>query len=69
MKLSFATIPLSVVLFWGTSFNVGTSICCAGLYQAVVRVPDSLLPGDHEVVITVDGISSPMGPFITVGQP
>ena len=28
-----------------------------------------LLPGDHEVVITVDGVSSPMGPFITVGQP
>jgi uncharacterized protein (TIGR03437 family) len=44
----------------------GVAPCCAGLYQIVARVPTSLGAGQHEVVMTVDGVASPPGPFIPV---
>ena len=50
-------------------FYIGVAPCCAGLYQLVARVPDGLADGDHEVVLTVNGISSPPGPFISVATP
>ena len=45
---------------------VGVAPCCAGLYQVVVQVPPSAPDGDHEVVVTVNGVSTPPGPFISV---
>jgi len=47
---------------------VGVAPCCAGLYQIVVRVPSSARAADLPVVIVVDGVSSPEGPFITVAE-
>jgi uncharacterized protein (TIGR03437 family) len=47
-------------------FYAGVAPCCAGLYQLVVKVPESLQAGDHPVIVTVDGVSSPPGPFIPV---
>jgi uncharacterized protein (TIGR03437 family) len=50
-------------------FYAGVAPCCAGLYQIVVKVPDSAPDGDLPVVVTVNGVSSPEGPFITVARP
>ena len=50
-------------------FYVGVAPCCAGLYQLVVKVPDNAPDGDLPVVIIIDGVSSPEGPFITVAAP
>ena len=50
-------------------FYAGIAPCCAGLYQIVVRVPDGLPDGNHEVRAMVDGVSTPSGPFITVKSP
>jgi len=47
-------------------FYVGAAPCCAGLYQLVVRIPEPLGPGNHEVVMTIDGVPSPPGPFVPV---
>ena len=47
-------------------FCAGISPCCAGLYQIVVRVPADAVDGNHEVIATVDGVSTPGGPYIVV---
>ncbi len=44
----------------------GLSVCCAGLYEIVVEVPEGLPDGNHEVTATIDGVSTPPGTFITV---
>jgi uncharacterized protein (TIGR03437 family) len=50
-------------------FYAGVAPFNAGLYQIVVKVPDNAPAGDLPVTMTVDGVSSPDGPFITVAQP
>ena len=47
-------------------FYVGAAPCCAGLDQVTFRVPAGLAAGNHQLVLTVDGVSSPVGPFIAV---
>ena len=47
-------------------FYVGAAPCCAGLDQVTFRVPASLAAGNHALVLTVDGVSTPVGPFIAV---
>ena len=47
-------------------FYAGTAPCCAGLYQIVVKVPPSAPDGDLEVVVSLAGVSTPAGPFVTV---
>ncbi len=47
-------------------FYAGAAPCCAGLYQFVVRVPPSLGDGDAAVIATVNGVSTPVGPFLAV---
>jgi len=49
-------------------FYAGAAPCCAGLFQFVVRVPPNAPDGDLAVTATVDGVSTPSGPFITVKQ-
>ncbi len=44
----------------------GLASCCAGLYQIVLKVPEELADGNHQITATVDGVSTPSGPFITV---
>ena len=48
-------------------FFVGAAPCCAGLYQVVFFIPDDMPPGNHKLVITINGESSPESGFIAVG--
>jgi uncharacterized protein (TIGR03437 family) len=50
-------------------FYAGISPPFAGLYVIIVKVPDSAPDGDLPVVVTVNGVPSPEGPFITVARP
>lgn len=50
-------------------FFVGAAPCCAGLYQVTARIPAALPAGNHEVIATVDGVSTPEGPFVPVAEP
>ncbi len=50
----------------GDVFYVGVAPCCAGLYQLVVKVPESLGPGNHEATVAIAGWTSPAGPFVPV---
>ena len=47
-------------------FYAGVAPCCAGLYQLVVKVPDSAPDGNLPVIATVAGVSTPDGPYVTV---
>jgi uncharacterized protein (TIGR03437 family) len=48
---------------------VGLAPCCAGLNQVVAKVPASAPDGNLPVVLTINGVSSPQGPYITVRKP
>jgi uncharacterized protein (TIGR03437 family) len=48
---------------------VGVAACCAGLYQAVGRVPAGAMTGNNEVRLKVGEAISPPGPFIAVKAP
>lgn len=50
-------------------FYVGISPPFAGLYVIIVKVPDNAPDGNLPVVVTVNGVSSPEGPYITVQRP
>jgi uncharacterized protein (TIGR03437 family) len=53
----------------GVFFYAGVAPCCAGLYQLVVEVPQAAPNGNLPVVVTVNGVASPAGPFIAVARP
>ncbi len=44
----------------------GASPCCAGLYQFTLRLPADIPDGDAPIAATVNGVSTPAGPFLTV---
>jgi uncharacterized protein (TIGR03437 family) len=50
-------------------FYVGVAPCCAGLYQAVGKVPAGAQSGNHEVRLKIGDYTAPPGPFITVAAP
>jgi uncharacterized protein (TIGR03437 family) len=50
-------------------FYVGAAPCCAGLDQLVIRVPANAPSGNLAVRLTIGGVSSPEGPYITVKRP
>ncbi len=50
----------------GDVFYAGAAPCCAGLYQFTVRLPPDLPDGDAPVTATVQGVSTPEGPFLSV---
>ena len=47
-------------------FYVGAAPCCASLDQITMRIPAAVPDGDQQVIITINGVSSPAGPFIRV---
>ncbi len=50
-------------------FYVGVTPQTAGLYQAAIRVPKGTTPGNKQVILTVYGKSTPVGPVIPIGAP
>ena len=56
-------VPAQDVLY------AGASPCCAGLYQFTVRLPADVPDGDATVTATVQGVSTPEGPYLTVRRP
>ena len=40
----------------------------AGLYQLNIALPAGLAPGDHTITMTVNGVTSPSGAYISVGN-
>jgi len=56
------TLSPSDILYVGLTQN-------AGLYQVNIQVPDNVPAGDQSFVITIGGVSSPAGGFLTVAQP
>jgi uncharacterized protein (TIGR03437 family) len=63
---SLAVTIGGIALGAGEVFYAGIAPCCAGLYQLVVMVPPSAPDGNLPVVATVNGVSTPSGPYITV---
>jgi uncharacterized protein (TIGR03437 family) len=63
--VTFGGIPMAPddVLYVGVTPNT------AGLYQLAIRVPATALPGNNQVVLTVYGKSTPVGPVIPVAAP
>ncbi len=55
-----------VVMDESDIFYVGVTPTTAGLFQLAIRVPVGALPGNNEVVLTVYGKSTPIGPVIPV---
>ena len=58
-------IPLAAddVLYVGVTPNT------AGLFQLAIRIPQGTTPGNKQVVLTVHGKSTPLGPVIPIGAP
>jgi uncharacterized protein (TIGR03437 family) len=60
IKIGSVALSSSDVLYAGVTGGN------AGLYQINLKVPASVPAGDQAVVVTVGGVSSPSGGFITV---
>lgn len=60
-SITFGGVKLAAsdILYVGVTQN-------AGLYQVNLRVPEKVPDGDQPLVITIGGVSSPAGGFITV---
>jgi uncharacterized protein (TIGR03437 family) len=63
--VSFGGIPMAPE----DVFYVGVTPNTAGLYQLAIRVPAIAMPGRNQVVLTVYGKSTPVGPVIPVATP
>ncbi|HYL73419.1 MAG TPA: hypothetical protein VEU96_04405, partial [Bryobacteraceae bacterium] len=63
VSISFGGVLLapSDILYVGVSQN-------AGLYQVNLRVPDGVPDGDQSLVITIGGVPSPSGAYLTVSR-
>jgi uncharacterized protein (TIGR03437 family) len=61
ISIGGATLGAADILYVGVTQN-------AGLYQVNVRVPDAVPDGDQAVTLTVGGVATPVGGFITVGR-
>ena len=48
---------------------VGVTPLLAGVYQLNLQLPAGLAPGDHTIAISVNGVSSPPGGYISTGLP
>ena len=48
---------------------VGLTPGYAGLYQLAIRVPANAVVGNKQVVLTVYGKSTPVGPVVPVALP
>ena len=48
---------------------VGVTPFTAGLFQLALRIPEGTTPGNKQVVLTVHGKSTPLGPVIPIGGP
>ena len=64
-SLTIGGIPVAP----GDLLYVGVAPCCAGLYQVVAKVPANAPDGNLPVVLTINGLSTPQGPYITVRKP
>lgn len=53
----------------GDVFYVGVTPGTAGLFQLAIRIPEGTTPGNKQVVLTVYGRSTPVGPVIPVAAP
>lgn len=51
-----------------TVYYIGGAPCCAGLNQLTVQVPESAPAGELPLILTIDGVSSPAGPFVAVEE-
>lgn len=58
-----------VVMDTADVFYVGVTPQAAGLYQLAIRVPANAQPGNNQVVLTVYGKSTPVGPVVPVAVP
>ena len=56
----------SITLLPEDVLYAGAAPCCAGLYQFAVRVPRRFPDGRAPVIASVEGVSTPEGPFITI---
>ena len=45
---------------------IGVAPCCAGLNQINVQVPQNAPAGELPLILTIDGVASPAGPFVAV---
>lgn len=50
-------------------FYVGVTPFTAGLFQLAIRIPEGTTPGNKQVVLTVYGKSTPLGPVIPIAAP
>ena len=56
-------VPPADILYKGAAPGL------AGVYQFAVRLPSNLPAGNADVVATVQGVSTPEGPYLTVRRP
>jgi uncharacterized protein (TIGR03437 family) len=46
---------------------VGITPGSAGLYQVNVMIPQGITPGNYSILLNVNGVSTPLGAFLTIG--
>ncbi len=61
-SITFGGVPLAAE----DIFYVGVTPGTAGLYQAAIRIPATAQAGNNQVVLTVYGKSTPVGPVVAV---